>query len=983
MTLNLMFCNIRGLENKPLLRMEVSALKPDILCFAETFLLPGKQPRIPGYYGFHQYRGGRNVRQQRGGTSIYVRNYLQATQINHPAHITQQHEFITVKVFFANRELLITSLYNPPDGDAPLVLLEYLFQLGPSIIASDLNARHELLNDVRHNRRGQQLLAWIETAPVTTLHIEEPTYHQDTGNGSSNPDYILISDTLSNCLPFTQVQNDVGSDHLPILATFPFHPPPGDLPPRHQFHNFNKTDWTLFTRLTKEYAETNPPATITTPQQIEDTSTTLTNILTDIISQTTPLQTKRGFAPSYPQEIVDLIKERRQVRRAMARQPELRPRYYQLGRQLQAQTRPLFAQAWARATKDLDHLDGGLFWKKFRGMTGKREESRPFHVDGEWYATDADKAGVLARLQESICTTPDKEHFCPRQPAKVARFMNENQALLQPAIIPNPYPPNPPPHLQEITVPDLQCVLGQQKNTAPGPDGIPWTALKKCPPQFLALYANLFTAIVRSGHFPREWKKAHITYIPKPGKPQSNPLNLRPISLLSTQGKLFEKAYIGRLRRASDQKGAVPPNQYGFRGGLSCHNALVDLTSCVTDSLNKRDNQIALFLDMEKAYDKVWHDGLVFKMNRAEFPPEMLRLVNSWLTDRTAAARHGQSLSEYFPLAGGVPQGAPWSCDLYNIWIGDCPKPPPAPPTARTAVVTRFFADDTSHVSRAKTVRAAHRNLQTYIAGRYEKWLNKWRIPVNVGKSVVVHFVHSNYTRTHADPIHLTLHGQEIPVEKSTKYLGLVFNRHLNWSQHLQSVRGRVIQRTNLLRMLRAKGLGTNQHTLLHCYKTFIRPVIEYGHPAIVTSSTRYQRSLVTMERNCLRRSLGMDPQYPSSFLLEDLDLEPIRDRLHTLRANFLARQLTHEHRRIHDIYLRGPTLNTRKPKRKYRQPSFVLARSLRYAPEKYHELLDAQLIPPPVLEIIHGERELQAPFLPGWLYYRERAPLPQPPQPQ
>lgn len=146
---------------------------------------------------------------------------------------------------------------------------------------------------------------------------------------------------------------------------------------------------------------------------------------------------------------------------------------------------------------------------------------------------------------------------------------------------------------------------------APGPDGITNTALKYLPPLAITTLCNIFTSCLRLSYFPKVWKIASIIMIPKPQKIHNIPSNYRPISLLSTLSKVFERIILQTLQKHFKPR----PEQHAFRFGHSTTTQLVKLTDEIATNLNNKKHTAAIILDVEKAFDRVWHDGLIHKLH--------------------------------------------------------------------------------------------------------------------------------------------------------------------------------------------------------------------------------------------------------------------------------------------------------------------------------------------------------------------------------
>jgi hypothetical protein len=124
---------------------------------------------------------------------------------------------------------------------------------------------------------------------------------------------------------------------------------------------------------------------------------------------------------------------------------------------------------------------------------------------------------------------------------------------------------------------------------APGPDNIPNKALKLLPDKVVVALTTIINASLRLCHFPSRWKKANVIFIPKPGKDPKFPQNHRPISLLSSIGKVLEKVILTRLVRATNENRVLPDEQFGFRPQHSTSDQLIHVIEFIARSNGQID----------------------------------------------------------------------------------------------------------------------------------------------------------------------------------------------------------------------------------------------------------------------------------------------------------------------------------------------------------------------------------------------------------
>ena len=158
----------------------------------------------------------------------------------------------------------------------------------------------------------------------------------------------------------------------------------------------------------------------------------------------------------------------------------------------------------------------------------------------------------------------------------------------------------------------------------------------------------IFNNILRTSNFPILWKLANVTPVFKKNDKQLIK-NYRPISLLPLLSKVFEKIIFNKLYKHLTDNNLITPNQSGFRPGDSTVNQLLYLVSEIYESFECPDNLEvrAVFLDISKAFDKVWHPGLIFKLKQNGIRGDLLNFFISYLNDLYQRVGINGSYSEY------------------------------------------------------------------------------------------------------------------------------------------------------------------------------------------------------------------------------------------------------------------------------------------------------------------------------------------------
>ncbi|GBP88816.1 Probable RNA-directed DNA polymerase from transposon BS [Eumeta japonica] len=233
--------------------------------------------------------------------------------------------------------------------------------------------------------------------------------------------------------------------------------------------------------------------------------------------------------------------------------------------------------------------------------------------------------------------------------------------------------------LTPVSLSEVQTLVKSLKTRkAPGLDGISNKAIKCFPQQLLRLLVAIFNACLQNCYFPPVWKEAEVIGIHKPGKPRDLPASYRPISLLSGLSKLYERVLKTRLTDHLLGKGLIIDEQFGFRPAHSCPQQVLRLVEYATEGFKRKNKTVAIFFDVAKAFDRVWH--------------------------------------------AGVPQGSALST-LYSAYTNDIPR-------QTSGVQLALFADDTALFYRNRYRDVAASRLQRAI-DELGQWFRLWRIEVS------------------------------------------------------------------------------------------------------------------------------------------------------------------------------------------------------------------------------------------------------------
>ncbi|UYV72398.1 hypothetical protein LAZ67_9002947, partial [Cordylochernes scorpioides] len=402
---------------------------------------------------------------------------------------------------------------------------------------------------------------------------------------------------------------------------------------------------------------------------------------------------------------------------------------------------------------------------------------------------------------------------------------------------------------------------------APGHDNITPKIAKNLPIKWIVFLAGVFNAALHLCYYPKVWK--HAIIIPIPKKSAKSPEDLRPISLLPTIGKIYERIILRRLQRYLDNSNFIIPQQFGFRRGHSTTHQLIAVMDYIQIRRSHKEVVGAVFLDFAKAFDKVWHNGLIKKLTKHQFPSDIINFMQNYLQGRTFSVKQGNFITEPKPIQTGVAQGSILGPYLFNIYINDIPL--------HSKCKLKLFADDTAILFNSKSVDLLVTQLQNYL-NDIIKWCDEWKLDINPTKTQAIVFP-SRDNKNFKPQTNLTVNSSTISWADHAKYLGVTLDSKLKFNLHVQNtIRKAKIAKIALSSLLNFKSNLTTKHKIT-LYKTCILPIITYALPVWGKYITPTDKKRIdAFIRICLRTTIGAPFNLSNKILKEDLNQPNIEE---------------------------------------------------------------------------------------------------------
>ena len=276
------------------------------------------------------------------------------------------------------------------------------------------------------------------------------------------------------------------------------------------------------------------------------------------------------------------------------------------------------------------------------------EGGEPLVLNGKLITDDRDKADICNRFFALESTLDDRQAHIPNNtPVRCDRF----DQLVQPEIV---Y--------------DILSKLDPAKAT--GPDGIGNRILKEAALPLAEPLSHIFNYCLSLGMFPDVWKIACVTPLFKKGEP-SDCNNCRPISLWPCISKVFERVLFNHVHGYLRVNGLISQNQSGFTPGDGTINQLIAICNTLYKCIDDGDEMIAVFLDLSKAFDKVWHAGLLYKLQVMGINGKLFDVITSYLNNRQQYVSLSGASSSLISIKAGVPQGSVMGPLLFLVYIND------------------------------------------------------------------------------------------------------------------------------------------------------------------------------------------------------------------------------------------------------------------------------------------------------------------------
>ena len=349
---------------------------------------------------------------------------------------------------------------------------------------------------------------------------------------------------------------------------------------------------------------------------------------------------------------------------------------------------------------------------------------------------------------------------------------------------------------------------------------------------------------------------------------KQNVKNYRPVSLLPIFGKVFERLIYKEMYSFFIENDLISSNQSGFKQGDSCINQLLSITHEIYQSLDQGYEVRGVFLDISKAFDKVWHKGLLYKLEQNGIKRLLLNILKDFLKSRKQRVVLNGQHSSWSDVLAGVPQGFLIGPLLFLIYINDLSDGLNCNP--------KLFADDTLLFSTVYNINEATNTLNNDL-NKITEWAHQWKMSFNPDISKQAHEVVFSRKRSLVSHPSLTFNNIPVAQTSSQKHLGMHLDKKLNFEEHLSKVETKVNKSVGIIRKLQNL---LPRSALLTVYKSFIRPLLDYGDIIYYKAfNESFHEKLESLQYNAALAITGAIKGSSTEKLYVELGLESLKSR--------------------------------------------------------------------------------------------------------
>lgn len=433
--------------------------------------------------------------------------------------------------------------------------------------------------------------------------------------------------------------------------------------------------------------------------------------------------------------------------------------------------------------------------------------------------------------------------------------------------------------LRPTTTAEINSIIHELKVTSPGHDDINIKIIKECRDEISPFLKYIINESFKEGSFPKHLQIAKVVPIFKKGDASMH-TNYRPISVLPSFSKIFEKVVVVRLMDYLNQHTLLTDSQYGFRPKRSTELALHHLSQCIYTALDTKVYQLTVFCDLTKAFDTIPHFILLQKLLVYGIRGPAFKWFQSYLSQRKQYVVYGNKTSSQRPISCGVPQGSILGPVLFLIYINDITR-------SSDKLNFLLFADDTTIFIQGQDIFELRDTVNRELL-HVSNWLKSNKLTLNISKT---HFMVSHTNMMRPPDIEIKIDNHAINQTNETRFLGIIFDSKLNWHSHLYDLRIKISKISGVLYKIRH---FLNSNCLRQIYLSIVYPHLLYCSAIWGGTHKTYLDTIFIAQKKLIRimfhkqRYDHTNPLFSKNKILKFHDIIHLQTCLFVFKAIFI-----------------------------------------------------------------------------------------------
>lgn len=780
--------------------------KFSVILLQECWLTDASDPRqfnIEGYNMFHYSA----TCGQKGGLLTYVSSDFESELVNIDLQNPDIWEGLYIKISSKNlvKPVLTANIYRPPRNSGPLFRESLKYTLSnidrnshEVFLCGDFN--YDLLKldtDGEISHFFDDVTAFGYN-PLITLPTRFNNNRSETDSSENRSatliDNIFCRSTECTSDAFTGILTKAFSDHLPYFAIFSnLISTKSTRYPRKKITIPGKIDTD---KLIQVLRSTDFEKSVEEASHPSDKMSALVNILSTTVSGLFPDRTvnfkrrKHAIKPWVTKGILTSINSKDEMHKELLTLEEgnskntLR-KYMKLYKSTLKKILRASKKTYFHSLFDNHRDNSRKTWSVINGLLKSKNQAKR-QLSDYFYSLDGS-----SKLYKSEDIANNLNEYFTNIGTNLATNISSTsdgyKSLFPDILVTNSF------SFSTVSIQEIEKIIDDlSPKKSSGYDGISTELLKLLKPILLPCIHNIINQCIEQSLFPDSLKIAKVVPLYKGGD-KHYCMNYRPISLLPSLSKIFEKIIHVQLYNYFSQNNLINPSQYGYRKGHSTEFALADLVENILDSFHAKNIPLTILLDLSKAFDTIDHKILLWKLEKYGLSRSSLALLANYLSYRFQYVHFDGRSSSMTKLTIGVPQGSILGPLLFLIYLNDIHS-------ASQYFKFILFADDTSLFSTPNLSSTADPSVLALEVDKIRNWLNENKLSLNAKKTKCIVFHHAS--KKILSPS-FKIGEDEVEVVDNYKFLGFYLDNRLNWNVQINQTCKKITKVIGILNRLK------------------------------------------------------------------------------------------------------------------------------------------------------------------------------------